>query len=123
MSLIDDLVAQFGLTPAQASGAVGAIARAAKDRLAPEHFAEFGRLVPGLDAMVAQAAAAGGGGMLGMLGGSLGQLARIAGTFEHLGIARDRIEPIAKAVLAWIRSHGSPALVAAIDQAVAKLGL
>ena len=120
MSLIEQLVTSFGLSEQQANGAIGAIGRAAKDKLAPDLFAELGKVIPGLDGMVADAPKAGGG-MLGMLGGSLGQLAQLAGVFKSLGIEQNRIAPIAQAILGFIRGNGSPALVAAVNQLAAKL--
>ena len=122
MSLIDDLAGTFGLTPQQAQGAIGAIGRAAQGRLPPALFSELGQLIPGLDAMIQQAPAAGGG-LFGMLGGSLGEAAALAGVFRTLGIDGGKIMPIAQTVLGFVRQNGSPALQQAVNGLAAKLGL
>jgi hypothetical protein len=128
MSLIESLIQQFGLNQAQAEGAVGAIARAAQPKLSGEHMGELGKLIPGLDAMMANAPKPGAGGGLfgglgGMLGGSLGQAASLAGVFKALNIDTGRIAPIAKAVLAFVQASGSPGLKGALGQLAAQLGV
>ena len=128
MGLIDDLSAQFGLSPGQAQGAIGAIGRAAQGKLAPEHLTEIGKLVPGFDQMTASAPKpAGGGGLLGglggMLGGGLGEMAQLTSVFQTLGIDAGKIMPIAKLVLGFLTKNGSPGLQGALAPWAAKLGL
>jgi hypothetical protein len=127
MSLIDSLVQQFGINQGQAQGAVGAIVRLAQGKLAPEHLSELGRLIPGLDGMMASAPQGGGGGFLGglgsMMGGSLGQAAQLAGIFGKLGIPTGLIGPIAMAVLAWVQANGSDGLKQTLAQLAASLGV
>jgi len=121
MGLVDDLTAQFGLTQDQAQGAIGAIGRVAREKLDPAIFAQLGGLVPGLDGMIGKAPQPGGG-LFGMLGGKLGEMAKMASVFKALGIDAGRIQPIAQAILDFIRAKGSPELVGAINALVGKLG-
>jgi hypothetical protein len=127
MSLIASLIQQFGLDQGQAEGAVGAIARAAQPKLSGEQMGELGRLIPGLDGMMAAAPRPGGGGLFGglggMLGGSLGQAASLAGVFKALNIDTGKIAPIAKAILAFVQANGSPGLKGALNQMAAQLGV
>lgn len=125
MALLEDLMSQFGLSGTQAEGAIGAVGRAAQGKLAPEHLAEIGTLIPGLDRMVAAAPKPGGmfGGLGGMLGGGLGEAAQLSSIFQTLGIDSGKILPIAKMVLSFLVANGSPGLQAAIAPWAAKLGL
>lgn len=125
MALIDDLMSQFGLSTPQAEGAIGAIGTAAQGKLAPEHLAELGKLIPGLDRMTAAAPKPGGmfGGLGGMLGGSLGEAAQLSSVFKTLGIDSGKIMPIARVVLGFLTSNGSEGLKSAIAPWAAKLGL
>lgn len=125
MALIEDLMSQFGLSTPQAEGAIGAIGRAAQGKLAPEHLAEIGKLIPGLDRMTAAAPKPGGmlGGLGGMLGGSLGEAAQLKAVFTTLGIDGGKLMPIAKVVLGFLTQNGSTGLQAAIAPWAAKLGL
>lgn len=128
MALVDDLIAKFGLTQDQAQGAIGAIGRAAQDKLSPDLFGQLGQVIPGLGGMIQQAPQpSSGGGMLGglggMLGGSLGQMAQLAGVFKALGIDASKIGPIAQTVLGFIRSNGTPELVAQVNAIASKLGV
>lgn len=110
MALIDDLVSRFGLEPAQAQGAVGAIARLAAGKLEPGHVAELGRLVPGLDAMIAGAPKPSG------MAAMLGETAGLASVLSQLGIQLNAAKPIAMAVLAFIQANGSDGLKQAVER-------
>lgn len=126
MDLIAQLGSIHGLSQAQAEGAIGAIGRAAQGRLAPDHFTELGRLVPGLTTLI-QREPAGGGGLLGslggMLGGKLGDAAAMAGAFKAVGIASGEMTPIARTVLGFVRTHGSPPLQQAVNTLATQLGI
>ena len=93
--LIGALTKEIGATPAQASGAAGALFGLAKTRLKPEEFAKVAGAVPGMDALLAAApavAGTAGSGAAGALakatGGAsaLGGLASVAPAFEKLGL-------------------------------------
>ena len=93
--LIGALTKELGATPAQASGAAGALFGLAKTRLKPEEFAKVAGAVPGMDALLSAAptvAGTAGSGAAGALakatGGAsaLGGLATVAPAFEKLGL-------------------------------------
>jgi hypothetical protein len=86
---------EIGATPAQASGAAGALFGLAKTRLKPEEFTKVAGAVPGMDALLAAAPAVAGtagsgaaGAMAKATGGAsaLGGLASVAPAFEKLGL-------------------------------------
>ncbi len=110
MSLIDTLSSQFGLDAQQAQGAIGAIGRLAKGKLDPGHLAELGKLIPGLDGMIAGAPKPSG------MASMLGETAGVASVLSQLGIDLGKAKPIAMAILAFVQANGSDGL----KQALAK---
>ena len=93
--LIGALTKEIGATPAQASGAAGALFGLAKTRLKPEEFAKVAGAVPGMDTLLAAAPAVAGtagssaaGTLAKATGGAsaLGGLATVAPAFEKLGL-------------------------------------
>jgi hypothetical protein len=109
MSLIDTLSAQFGLSAQQAQGAIGTIGRLAASKLDASHLAELERLIPGLEAMIADAPKPSG------MAAMLGQTAAIASVLNQLGIDLGKAKPIAMAILAHVQSSGSPELKQTLD--------
>ncbi len=55
LALVELLVSQLGVTSTQAAGGAGAIFSLAKDRLAPDQFAQVAAAVPGMDTLLAAA--------------------------------------------------------------------
>ena len=112
MSLIEQLVSAVGVSQPQAEGALGAIGRLAQGKLSPDHFAELGKLIPGLAGMIGGAPKPSG------MAAMLGDKGAMASVLSQLGIDLGKAGPIAQVVLSFIQSNGSDALKAAVAKLV-----
>jgi hypothetical protein len=112
MALIDELMSAAGLTRPQAEGALGALARLARQRLPAAHADELERLVPGAAGWAASAPKPSG------MAAMLGDKAAIASVLSQLGIGLGSAGPIAQAVMAFIQANGSAPLREALGKLV-----
>jgi hypothetical protein len=125
-SLTDKLVADLGVTPAQASGGAGAIFGAAKSTMSPGEFGQVADAVPEMDSLLgaapamggagAMGAAALGGGVPGITGGGVtdmagmaagaGALGGLAGPFGDLGMSPDMVGQFVPVIMDYVQSSG-----------------
>lgn len=115
MSVIDELVGQLGVDPAQARGGVGLLLNLAKAKLGEGEFGAITQHLEGAESMMGEAPETGGGmaGMLGGLGGmlggkaeSLGQLAEAAGGFRELGMNPDMVMQFIPIISGFLQQQG-----------------
>lgn len=136
MDLINKLVAELGISEAQAKGGVGALLEFAKNKLAEGDFSQILAAIPGADGLLAKAPAAeagagagaggfGGGGFGGLLGGvaavlgsdtKLGGLAELGKKFSAIGLDASHLQKFAPMVLAFAKEHGGPQVEAALKK-------
>jgi hypothetical protein len=128
--LIASLVSELGVTQSQAQGGVGAIFRAAQDRLGAGQFEKLLGSVPGVTDSLAHAPANGGGGLGGLLGGlasmagtmgannDMVQGARLLGAFTSLGLSKDTLMKFIPVVLQFLETKGGKDLVANVRSAL-----
>lgn len=128
MELVNLLTQQLGINSQQASGGLGLLMGAAKQKLGAD-FGQVAQTMPGIDALISQApkpegAAAVGGGVGGLLGavggllggkaegalGSLGTLASLSGGFKQLGLGSDSIGKFIPVILQFVQSKGGDAV-------------
>ena len=114
--LIGALTKEIGATPAQASGAAGALFGLAKTRLKPEEFAKVAGAVPGMDTLLAAApavtgtagSAAAGAVPTATSGASaLGGLAPVAPAFEKLGLKPEMAMKAVPVLANYVTKSGS----------------
>lgn len=109
--LMDLLVKQLGVSPAQAQGGSALLFKAARDKLGAQQFGTLLGKVPGIDALVAKAPAAGGlgklfGGLASAVGGgNAAILAELVGGFGKLGLTQDHAQRFVPVVLGYLRGH------------------
>ncbi|MEM1304327.1 MAG: DUF2780 domain-containing protein [Planctomycetota bacterium] len=130
MELIEQLVAQLGVTTEQAEGGAGALFRLAQEKLSDGDFSQVANLIPGLDELIGKAPAApadGGGGLMGALGGmaeaaglgdaagKLGDLSSLTAIFESLGLDAGMITGFISAVIEFLQSNGGESIVAILQ--------
>ncbi len=113
MELISQLTSSLGIGEDQAKGGAGLLFNLAKDKLGAGDFAKVADAVPGMDGLLDAAPSSGGGigGMLGGLassigGGDLGDLAKLAGGFDKLGLDAGMIQKFLPIVLDFVGQKG-----------------
>jgi hypothetical protein len=125
MELVNLLTQQLGINSQQASGGLGLLMGAAREKLGG-NFSQVAQTMPGIEGLIQQApqaegataaAGAGLGGTLGALGGllgdkaggalsSLGTLASLAGGFKQLGLGTDSIGKFIPVILGFVQNKG-----------------
>jgi len=126
-SLVDALVQQLGVTPAQAQGGAGALFQAAKSRMTDEAFNTVAQSVPGMDQLLAAAPQSGAssglaGGLSALAGdkaGSLGSLASLASSFQQLGLSSDMVGKFVPVVVDYVKQSGGEAAASLLSSALA----
>lgn len=113
MDLVNELVSKLGVDPKQAKGGAGMILGLVKDKLGTGEFAKVKEAIPEADALADDAPEAGGG-LLGAVGGlasalgagGAGDLAKLAGGFEKLGLDPDMVGKFVPVILNFVKSKG-----------------
>ncbi len=110
MDLIQLLISQLGVNEQQAKGGLGALLKTAQGKLSSGSFSEIEKLLPNIAELLRAAPSSGGGlGALGgLLGGQMGELAKLAGQFSSLGLNQSQIAPFAKLVFEFLSQHLPP---------------
>lgn len=124
--LVNLLVGQLGVSPQQALGGVGSIFSVAQQRLNPGDFSKLSQSVPGMDrylsAVPRQTAASGSSSLLGaagsMMGGQVGNLANLAGSFQSLGMNPSMVSQFVPVVLQYVQNQSGPGAVSLLQQAL-----
>ena len=128
MDLIQQLVANLGVSEEQAKGGAGMLFRLAQDRLSSAEFAEITDKVSGVDDMLTAAPTAGDAGPMGAVGavgglmsslgggsGSLGALANLAGGFDSLGMDSGMVGRFVPIVSDFVRNQAGDAVGSLLD--------
>ncbi len=126
-SLVDALVQQLGVTPAQAQGGAGALFQAAKSRMTDEAFSTVSESVPGMDQLLATAPQSGAssglaGGLSSLAGdqaGSLGSLASLASSFQQLGLSSDMVTKFVPVMVDYVKQSGGEVAASLLSTALA----
>jgi hypothetical protein len=109
--LIQQLVAQIGVSQAQAEGGLGLLLKVAQEKLSSGDFAEVSQAIPEATTLLGAAPQGGGsllGGLAAALGGSrAGTLAELAAGFGKLGVNADTARRFGPVVLAYLQKNGS----------------
>jgi len=141
MELVNLLTERLGVSADQASGGLGLLMGAAKNKMGGD-FGQIAKHIPGIDNLIQQApkpesaagkagaaVAGGAGGVLGAVGGllggktggalgSLGNLASLAGGFKQLGLSSDMIGKFIPVILGFIQSKGGDTAKAMLEKAI-----
>ncbi len=115
------LMDQLGVNESQAKGGAGLIFNMVKEKLGAEDFSKVRENVPGIQSMMNAApdtAGGAGGGLMDMIGGllgggglgKLGELAKLAGGFQKLGLNAESITKFIPVILKYIESSGGEAV-------------
>ncbi|MCK5122014.1 MAG: DUF2780 domain-containing protein [Methylococcales bacterium] len=115
VSLVDTLVKQLGVTPAQATGGSGALFQVAKSRMTDAAFGELSQSVPGMSGLLAavpkaQPASATGDLLSGLAAASgnstLVNAASLVSTFQQLNLSEGMISQFTPIVIDYVRQNG-----------------
>jgi len=113
-SLVDVLVQQLGVTPAQAQGGAGTLFQAAKSRMTDEAFQQVAQAVPGMDSLLTAAKPAGETSSLtqglaslaGDQAGNVNTAASLINSFKELGLSGDMVSRFAPVMVDYVRQNG-----------------
>ena len=113
MDLVKELVSKLGIDSEQAKGGAGMILGLVKDKLGAGEFAKVKEAIPEADQLAEEAPEAGGG-LLGAVGGltsalgagGVGDLAKLAGGFQKLGLDADMVGKFVPVILDLVKSKG-----------------
>jgi hypothetical protein len=98
-SLISGLSSGLGVSPTQALGGTGALMNIAKSSLGADKFGSIGKMLPGMDTMLGQAAQ--------LTGGSLPtSMAGAASTFQKLGLKPEDVSKFGGYVGDYLGKNG-----------------
>lgn len=127
-SLVNVLVQQLGITPAQATGGAGSIFSMAQQSMSPTSFGQVSNAVPGMSQLLAAAPALGGstsgaGGLMGSaasaLGGSsLGNMAALASSFQSLGMGSGMMNQFIPVILQYVQGTGGSSTMGLLQSAL-----
>ena len=127
-SLVNVLVQQLGITPAQATGGAGSIFSLAQQGMSPASFGQVSNAVPGMSQLLAAAPALGGstsgaGGLMGSaasaLGGSsLGNMAALASSFQSLGMGSGMMNQFIPVILQYVQGTGGASTMGLLQSAL-----
>jgi hypothetical protein len=123
LELIQQLVADAGVSEEQAQGGAGLLFGLLKDKLSSGDFAQVAEAVPNVEDLVS-AAPEGGSGLGGLLGGVVssfagsqaGNLASLAGGFSKLGLDPEMISKFVPVVLSFLESRGGEGLAQIVSK-------
>jgi len=114
--LVDSLVKELGVSPAQAEGGSGAIFQAAKNNMSADEFSELSKSIPGMDGILAAAPkeVASTSSTSDLLGGlakatgnsSLTDAAGLINSFKELGLSSDMVTKFSPVVLDYVKQAG-----------------
>ncbi len=110
MELIQLLISQLGINEQQAKGGLGAILKTVQSKLSSGSFDEIGKVLPHMNDLIKAAPAASGGlGALGgLLGGNMGELAKLAAQFSSIGLNQSQMAPFAKLAFEFLSQKLPP---------------
>jgi hypothetical protein len=126
LGLIDILVGQLGISPQQALGGVGSIFSVAQQRMNPGDFSQLSNAVPGMDRYLSsvpqQVAGSGSQSLLGaaggLMGGQLGSLANLAGSFQSLGMNPSMVSQFVPVVLQYVQNQSGAGAMSLLQHAL-----
>ncbi|AMK75692.1 MULTISPECIES: DUF2780 domain-containing protein [Methylomonas] len=126
LGLINILVGQLGISPQQALGGVGSIFSAAQQRMSPGDFSQLSTTVPDMDRYLSsvpqQVAGAGSQSLLGaaggLMGGQLGNLANLAGSFQSLGMNPSMVSQFVPVVLQYVQDQSGAGAMSLLQHAL-----
>jgi hypothetical protein len=124
--LVNSLVGKLGISPQQALGGVGSIFSVAQQRLNPGDFSKLSQSVPGmnqyLSAVPQQAASSASSSLLGvagnMMGGQVGGLANLAGSFQSLGMNPSMVSEFVPVVLQYVQNQSGAGAMSLLQHAL-----
>jgi hypothetical protein len=124
--LVGQLTKQLSITPKQATGGAGALFNFAKTRLSTAEFSKVAAAVPGMRGLLkaAPSAAPATGGLAGLsgLGGSLpgqaGGLAKVAGSFQKLGLSPDMVGKFVPVLTQYVQARGGTSTASLLGRAL-----
>lgn len=121
--LVDILVQQLGVTPAQATGGAGSIFSMAQQTMAPSNFGLISKAVPGMDSLLAAAPSVTtpnlmGGAANALGGGSLGKMASLASSFQSLGMNSSMMNQFIPVVLQYMQNQGGSNAMSLLQSAL-----
>ena len=127
-SLVNILVQQLGVSPQQATGGAGSIFSMAKQSMSANAFGQVSNAVPGMSQLLAAAPLLGGsnagaGGLMGgaasaIGGGSLGNMAALASSFQSLGMGSGVMNQFIPVILQYVQSSGGPSTMGLLQSAI-----
>jgi len=115
VSLVDTLVKQLGVSPAQAQGGSGALFQMAKSKMTESAFGQVSQSVPGMDGILAaapkpQPASATGNLLSGIAQASgnstLMGAASLVNTFQQLDMSKGMVSQFTPIVIDYVRKNG-----------------
>ena len=122
------LVQQLGVTQSQAEGGAGAVFQLAKSKMQAAAFTELSNSVPGMQGLLAAAPVAkslGSGGLAGGLeslvgisGGTVGNLVGLASSFQQLGLSPAMVQKFVPLVLQYVQGNGGSAVTGVLQSAI-----
>lgn len=124
LGLVNILVGQLGISPQQALGGVGSIFSAAQQRMNPGDFSLLSNSVPGMDRYLSSVPqqVTGSPSLLGaagsLMGGQLGSLANLAGSFQSLGMNPSMVSQFVPVVLQYVQNQGGAATMNLLQRAL-----
>ncbi|CAD6876936.1 DUF2780 domain-containing protein [Methylomonas fluvii] len=126
LGLIDILVGQLGVSPQQALGGVGSIFSVAQQRMNPGDFSQLSNAVPGMDRYLSsvpqQVSVSGSQSLLGaaggLMGGQLGSLANLAGSFQSLGMSPSMVSQFVPVVLQYVQNQSGAGAMSLLQHAL-----
>jgi Protein of unknown function VcgC/VcgE (DUF2780) len=122
--LVDILVQQLKVTPAQASGGAGSIFSMAQQGMSPSNFGLVSKAVPGMDQLLAAVPASGAtnlmGGAAGALGGGsgIGNMIGLANSFQSLGMGSGMMNQFFPVILEYVQNQGGSTVMSLLQSAI-----
>jgi len=126
LGLIDILVGQLGISPQQALGGVGSIFSVAQQRMNPGDFSQLSNALPDMDRYLSsvpqQVSTSGSQSLLGaaggLMGGQLGSLANLAGSFQSLGMNPSMVSQFVPVVLQYVQNQSGAGAMSLLQHAL-----
>lgn len=126
LGLINILVGQLGISPQQALGGVGSIFSVAQQRMNPGDFSQLSSSVPGMDRYLSsvpqQTISSGSPSLLGaagnLMGGQLGGLANLVGSFQSLGMNPSMVSQFVPVVLQYVQNQSGAGAMSLLQNAL-----
>lgn len=127
--LLGILTSQLGVKEEQASGGAGLLFKMAQEKLGGD-FSQVTSALPGVEGLMSAAPSTdtSGGGLMEMAGaaisafggetGGLGDLAKMAGAFDSLGLDMGTVAKFAPIILNYAKSEGGEGVMALLQKAM-----